>query len=127
MPGTAPCPFMKRLIRASGSRCFSAQIPASPGVIRPSGETAVASAITSPAPPTAREPRWTKCQSVATPSAEEYWHIGETPMRLRNVMDLIVHGEKRSGCSLEDVAIRALKYAVRNELPSEHALRIAVT
>ncbi len=39
---------------------------AQPGVIRPSGETAVASAITSPAPPTAREPRWTKCQSFAT-------------------------------------------------------------
>ena len=29
------------------------------------GETAVASARTRPAPPTARLPRWTRCQSVA--------------------------------------------------------------
>ena len=41
-------------MRASGSRCLSSQMPASPGVMRPSGETAVASAITSPAPPDAR-------------------------------------------------------------------------
>jgi hypothetical protein len=52
----------------------------------------VASAITNPAPPTAGAPRFTKCQSVATPSLDEYWHIGDTPMRLRSVTDLIVSG-----------------------------------
>ena len=49
------------------------------------GLTAVASAITSPAPPTARLPRCTRCQSVGRPSRAEYWHIGETAMRLRSV------------------------------------------
>src|SRR5450432_3339843 len=84
-------------MRAIGSMCLSAQIPASPGVIRPFAETAVASAMTSPAPPTAREPRCTRCQSVATPSLDEYWHMGETPMRLRNVTDLMVSGENKWG------------------------------
>jgi len=32
---------------------------------------------------------------VATPSPDEYWHMGETPMRLRNVTDLIVSGENK--------------------------------
>src|SRR3954465_8567009 len=86
---------MKRLIRAIGSTCLSAQIPASPGVIRPSAETEVASAITSPAPPAARAPRCTRCQSFATPSSEEYWHIGETPVRWRNVTHLMESGSNR--------------------------------
>ncbi len=73
----------------------SAQIPASFGDILPLGSTAVASAIISPAPPTAREPRFTKCQSVATPSMELYWHIGETPIRLRRVMSLILYESNR--------------------------------
>ena len=59
-------------MRYSGSMCLSAHIPASPGDILPLASTAVASAITSPAPPTAREPRFTKCQSVAVPSIELY-------------------------------------------------------
>src|SRR6185369_15904340 len=54
--------------------------------MRPSGVTAAASVKTSPAPPTARVARWTKCHSFAKPSREEYWHMGETPMRLRTVM-----------------------------------------
>src|SRR3569833_2650697 len=88
---------MKRLMRASGSTCFSAHSPASPCEIRPSGETAVASAITSAAPPTARDQRWTKCQSVAAPYSDEYMHIGETPMRLRSVTERMVSGSKRFG------------------------------
>ena len=35
-----------------------------------------------PAPDNARWPRWTRCQSVAAPSSAEYWHIGETTIRL---------------------------------------------
>ena len=60
--------------------------------------TAVASQITNPAPPTAREPRWTKCQSFAMPSSEEYMHIGETPMRLRRVTSLSRNSLNRVWC-----------------------------
>ena len=87
-PGTAPCASMNRLIRASGSICASFHSPASCGVMRPSAVTAVASQITSAAPPTAREPRCTRCQSFACPSPDEYMHIGDTPMRLRRVTSL---------------------------------------
>ncbi len=88
---------MKRLMRASGSICASFHSPASCGEMRPPGVTAVASQITSAAPPTAREPRWTRCQSLAIPSSEEYWHIGETPMRFRNVTSLIRSSLNRWG------------------------------
>ena len=70
-------------------------MPASCGEIRPSGTTAVASLITSPAPPRANEPRWTRCQSDGRPSTEEYWHMGETHTRLRNVVPRRVRGSKR--------------------------------
>ncbi len=46
IPATAPCEWTKRAIRASGSMWASLQIPMSPGVIRPSRVTAVASTIT---------------------------------------------------------------------------------
>ena len=68
----------------------------SPGVIRPSRVTAEASTMTRPAPPDARLPRWTKCQSLASPSSAEYWHIGETAIRLRKVVPSIIKGLKRS-------------------------------
>ena len=55
--------------------------------MRPSGETAAASVMTSPAPPTARAPRWTRCQSFARPFSDEYWHIGETPTRFGKVTE----------------------------------------
>src|SRR5450755_3377301 len=75
-------------------------MPRSPGEMRPRGSTAVASAITAPAPPTARLPRCTRCQSPAKPSSLEYSHMGETAMRLRKVTPRMVSGEKRSGISL---------------------------
>src|SRR5580704_10422367 len=56
--------------------------PRSCGVIRPSGSTASASVRTSPAPPTARLPKCTRCQSLLNPSSLEYWHMGETNTRL---------------------------------------------
>ena len=80
---------MNRVIRASGSTCASLQMPRSCGLIRPSGRTAVASVITSPAPPTARLPRWTMCQSFANPSTDEYSHIGDTNTRFAKVMSRI--------------------------------------
>src|SRR6476469_726193 len=70
-------------------------MPASCGLIRPSGVTAVASLITRPAPPWAKAPRWTRCQSLGRPSWEEYWHMGETHTRLRNVVPRRVRGSKR--------------------------------
>jgi hypothetical protein len=51
----------------------------------PFGETAAASVKTRAAPPTARALRCAKCQSLAKPLSQEYWHIGETPIRLANV------------------------------------------
>lgn len=47
------------------------------------------------APPTARLPRLTRCQSFAKPSIALYWHIGDTMMRLRSVIDFRVYGAKR--------------------------------
>jgi hypothetical protein len=61
--------------------------------MRPSGETAVASWIINEAPPTALLPRWTKCQSLANPSIEEYWHIGDTTNLFFKVTPLILNGE----------------------------------
>ena len=46
---------------------------------------------------TARQARCWKCQSFGTPSVAEYWHIGETMMRLRAVTDLKVIGRNRCG------------------------------
>ena len=82
-------------MRASGGMWSSDQMPRSPGVMRPSGETAAASVKTRPAPPMARLPRWTSCQSSARPSVELYWHMGETAMRLGKVTLRWVSGEKR--------------------------------
>jgi hypothetical protein len=58
------------------------------------GATALASVITSPAPPVAKAPRCTKCQSFANPSSLEYWHIGDTPIRFLNSTSRNLSGEK---------------------------------
>jgi hypothetical protein len=63
--------------------------------MRPAGDTALASTITAPAPPTARLPRCTKCQSVARPSTHEYWHIGDITIRLRSVTPRISISENK--------------------------------
>ena len=67
-------------------------MPASCGEMRPSGTTAAASVMISPNPPVARAPRCTRCQSSGTPSVAEYWHIGESQIRLRIVSDRSVIG-----------------------------------
>src|SRR5215475_6641317 len=67
-------------------------MPASCGEILPSAVTAVASVNTRPAPPRANAPRCTRCQSVGWPSTDEYWHIGDTQIRLRNVVPRKVSG-----------------------------------
>ena len=49
------------------------------------------------APPTARLPRWTRCQSLAKPSSQEYSHMGETTMRLERVREPMVIGGEEAG------------------------------
>jgi hypothetical protein len=46
-------------------------------------------------------PRCTRCQSLATPSAAEYWHIGEIRMRFLAVTPRRVIGWNNSGCDIE--------------------------
>ena len=48
-----------------------------------------------PAPDMASVIQCWRCQSVAEPSSAEYWHIGETAMRLCNGIPPITVGEKR--------------------------------
>src|SRR5260370_27038006 len=49
-----------------------------------------------PAPDSASELMWVKCQSLASPSTEEYWHIGATMMRLGSVRPRSLIGIKRA-------------------------------
>src|ERR1700674_3027349 len=93
--GTAPCLRMKSATGFHAFACASDQIPASHGVMRPSGLTALASTLTNAAPPTARLPRCTKCHSLGMPSSLEYWHIGETKMRFLKATERSSSGEKR--------------------------------
>src|ERR1700730_8580352 len=76
-------------------------MPRSAAVLRASEETAVASTITSAAPPAARAPRLTRCQSVARPSVAQYWLMGEIAMRLRSATSRMRNGENR--CTGEEV------------------------
>src|SRR5271156_3219811 len=70
-------------------------MPRSCGLMRPSGEMAQASVKIRAAPPTARLPKWTRCQSLAKPSLLEYWHMGETTMRLRRMTSRICNSSNR--------------------------------
>src|SRR6185503_6277007 len=65
--------------------------------MRPSRVTLVFSTTNSPAPEQAKVPRCTACQSVMLPSSAEYWHIGETTMRLGSVMPPSSIGVNSSG------------------------------
>ena len=103
MPGTAPCPAMNATIGAQASRCSSVQMPVSSGEMRPCADTAVASVMTRPAPPTARLPRWTRRHVCGSPSIADYWHLGDNPVPVRDG-DLAKregaeeHGGLNTGC-----------------------------
>src|SRR6516225_114928 len=71
-------------------------MPAHRGEMRPCGLTLVISHITSPAAPNDRLPRCIRCQSLAEPLLELYWHIGDTTMRLGNVNPRRMIGENRT-------------------------------
>ncbi len=84
-------------------------MPVQPGEILPSREMSVISVITSAAPPTARLPRWTRCQSFGIPSSPEYWHIGETTTRFFSFMPRSSNGVNigGGGGSIPDAPLRA--------------------
>ena len=63
----------------------SSHKPKQPGLMRPTAETAVASKVTMPAPPLSSWVQCAKCQSLAWPCTEAYWHMGATTMRLGRV------------------------------------------
>ena len=52
-------------------------MPVQPSVMRASGDTHAISVITSPAPPSARAPRWTRWKSFGVPSMALYMSIGD--------------------------------------------------
>src|ERR1700687_4542836 len=97
---------MKLAIGRKASACASDHSPLSRGEIRPSGLTAEASTTTSPAPPTPRLPRGTRCQSFGIPSSLEYWHIGETKIRFRNLTLRRMSGLKSSAKGYLQAAMR---------------------
>ena len=72
-------------------------IPVQPGVILPSRVTFVISVKSRPAPPTARLPRWTRCQSFGVPSSAEYIHMGDNTIRLTSSMSLNLKGVNIGG------------------------------
>src|SRR6185436_9651997 len=66
--------------------------------MRPSRVTPVASTTSMPGPDSASWPRWMRCQSVIAPSSAEYWHMGDTTMRLGSVTPPSWIGVKSLGC-----------------------------
>src|SRR4030095_8059490 len=82
-------------MRFQAATCSGLYMPVQPGLIRASRLTSVISVITRPAPPTARLPRWTRCQSPGVPSSAEYWHMGETTTRLAST-----HSRRRNGVNI---------------------------
>ena len=65
--------------------------------MRASGETQVISPKMSPAPPSARAPRWTIWKSLISPSVAEYMAIGETTMRFGKVRSRMRNGVSMGG------------------------------
>src|SRR5664280_2757230 len=86
----------KSCTRLSAASFSSEYRPAHLGEMRSCGLTLVISHITRPAQPSDKLPRCIRCQSLAEPSVELYWHIGETTTRLGSVRPRSVMGENRT-------------------------------
>src|SRR5215510_8970236 len=86
----------KSCTRLSAFSLSSDHMPAHFGEMRPCGLTLVISHITSPAQPSDILPRCIRCQSLAEPLSELYWHIGETTTRFGRVRPRMVIGENRT-------------------------------
>src|SRR5690242_1004995 len=86
----------KSCTRLSAASFSSDHRPAHFGEMRPCGLTLVISHITRPAAPSDILPRCIRCQSLAEPLLELYWHIGDTTTRLGRVRPRKVRGENRT-------------------------------
>src|SRR6266567_6189484 len=103
-PACASCPpslatpywRQKSCTRLSAASFSSDQLPAHFGEMRPCGLTLVISHITRPAAPSDMLPSHIRCQSLAEPLVELYWHIGDTTTRFGNVRPRMVIGENRT-------------------------------
>ena len=91
------CRWTNSTMRRQASTCSGLYIPVQPGLIRPSRLTSVISATTRDAPPAARLPRWTRCQSFGVPSSAEYWHIGDTTTRFESTRSRSRNGVNMGG------------------------------
>src|SRR5262249_27991126 len=96
MPAIAPCCLMNLTKPCNGSTKASSQMPRSPNVPQPRRSTLVDSTTTRPAPPAANLPAFIRCQSVGKPFTAEYWCIGGTTIRLRNVTSRMENGVNSS-------------------------------
>src|SRR5665213_3409111 len=83
----------KSCTRLRAASLSSEYMPAHFGEMRPCGLTLVISAMTRPAAPSAILPSHVKCQSLAEPLLELYWHIGETTTRFGSVSPRMMRGE----------------------------------
>src|SRR5437763_1298365 len=81
-------------------------MPAHFGEIRPCGLTLVISHMTRPAQPSEKLPRCIRCQSLAEPLSELYWHIGDTTTRLGRMRPRSVIGENRTLVIFGDPSVR---------------------
>ena len=86
----------KSCTRLSAASFSSDHMPAHFGEMRPCGLTSVISHITSPAHPSAIFPRCIRCQSLAEPLLELYWHMGETTTLFGRVRPRMVIGENKT-------------------------------
>src|SRR6185312_1299939 len=86
----------------------SDHMPAHFGEMRPCGLTFVISHITRPAAPSDILPRCIRCQSLAEPLLELYWHMGETTTLFGRVRPRMVMGENRT------LAIGTLPFSAEN-------------
>src|SRR5215475_11642395 len=91
----------KSCTRLSAFSLSSDHMPAHRGEMRPCGLTSVISVITKPAQPSDILPRCIRCQSLAEPLSELYWHMGDTTTRFANVSPRIVMGENKT-LAIED-------------------------
>jgi hypothetical protein len=84
-------------MRFHGATWASVYIPAQPGLIRPNSLTSVISVNNNPAPPMARLPRCTMCQSLGMPPSAMYWHMGDTTTRFCNTISRSRNGVNMGG------------------------------
>src|SRR5215471_7273214 len=96
--------------------------------MRPIASTWVASMQNIAAPDSASELMWVKCQSVATPSSAEYWHIGDTMMRFLSFRPRSSIGENRAlmrGVPADGGVMRGVYWAGNRMLASREEWRPA--